>query len=149
MIQQGRQSKGMTQKDLATVSMAGARRPLLLRQPETPRGEGGCFPRPLGPAAVAQCREQEVWGMQRPCSPPPVSVSYPGSVGGVYLAAQEHLPGDSTLLWLLNWWEAFFPPLSSRQLTARRAFFVPSGPDTVFGAQCSPEEQQYLVLLLR
>lgn len=68
---------------------------------------------------------------------------------GFICAAQEHLPGDSTLLWLLSWWEAFFPPLSSRQLTARRAFFVPSGPDTVFGAQCSPEEQQYLVLLLR
>lgn len=51
VIQQGRQSKGLTQKDLATVSGA-------------PPGQGGHLSCSSWAAALGWCHGLEVWGMQ-------------------------------------------------------------------------------------
>lgn len=58
VIQQGRQSKGMTQKDLATVSMACW---LLPSPPGQAPAKVETFPGPLWAATVGWCHEQGVW----------------------------------------------------------------------------------------
>lgn len=61
VIQQGRQSKGMTQKDLATVSTA--RWPLRSppEQAQAPPGKVETLAGPSWATAVGRCHEQGVW----------------------------------------------------------------------------------------
>ena len=102
VIQQGRQSKGMTQKDLATVSIARrSRSPRAGLGPARRRGTLPCPP--VGRLGGLGITSGNWVSAASPISDLRAMLAMWGTVWGFVCAAPERLPGDGALLRLVSW----------------------------------------------